>query len=141
MIICLSDMVANAFIELQKRELNINELSLTLIEKYGDEVAKKIKEDGTKTMFSLSRNATEYFRTQYQEFFTLKENDYNSETTVKLNDGIKIDILIKNFRGYLPLNLLLAYANEDVVQKGLLNNIYESEKQIVKKKFNKIIAK
>lgn len=135
MIICLSDMVANAFIELQKRELNINELSLITIERYGEEVAKKLKKEGIKPMFSLSRNSTEHFKTQYQEFFTLKENDYNSETTVKLNDGIKIDILIKNFRGYLPLKLLLAYTNEDVVQKGLLNNIYEVEKTLVKKKF------
>lgn len=135
MMICLNDMVANAFIELKKRKLSGNEISLILIERYGEEVAKKLKEEGIKPMFSLSRNSTEHFKTQYQEFFTLKEDDYTKETIVKLNDGIEIDYLIEHFRGYLPLNLLLAYANEDVVQKGLLNNIYEVEKTLVKKKF------
>lgn len=132
--ICLHDMVPNAFVELKKRGINVNELTIDLIEKYGDEVAAKLKKDGKKIMFGLSRTATEHFRVNYQEYFTLKDGENDPEFSVILNDGIELDELIKKFRGFLPLDLLLAYSNEEVVQKGLLDNMSIGEKPAVKKK-------
>lgn len=139
-IICLPDIVANAFIELRNREKNVNELTLSVLEKYGNEVASKLKEDGEKIIYGLSRTATEHFKTQYQNFFTVEEDDCNLETLIILKDGIKIDYLINHFRSYLPLNLLLAYMDDEVIQRGLLDNISIIEKPLVKKK-NFIVKK
>lgn len=125
--ISLENMIPNAFIELnQRNKERITEIPLSVIEKYGYEVAKKLKKDGKQVIFCYSRASTECFRRQYQEYFTLKD-DYlyptNRYYTVILKDEIEMDKLIKKFRTYISFDLLLACMDEEVVQKGLVDSM------------------
>lgn len=124
-VLSFEDMVANAFIELNGRSNErVNEIPLAVIEKYGEEVAKKLISEQVKVSFNLSRNNTENFKSSYGDVFSLKEdkNYLSRYSTVILNNGFDIKYLIKRFRGYLPLNLLLAYIDEDVIENGLLTS-------------------
>jgi len=111
----LEDMVVNAFIEINSvSRKKINEISLQTIELYGTFVAKKLEEENAKVVYCLSRELTENFRVIHGDLFTLKDS------SVILNDGVKVETLIEKFRGNLPLKLLLAYMDKKVVEKGLL---------------------
>lgn len=129
----IDDMVANAFIELNNIENNerVNEIPLAIIEKYGDEVAKKIVADGNKVAFCLSRESYEKFKFDYNDFFTTKEG---TNSSVILNDRIETEDLIKKFRGYLPFKLLLAYMDKEVVKKGLLEPMGLKQGKVIQKK-------
>lgn len=127
----LEDMIANAFIELNSKNVNIKELSLDLVEKYGNEVSKKLKEQNKRVAFCLSRDATEEIKERYKRYFTF--NDKIS--SVILNDEISVSELIVRFRKYLPLDQLFAYMDDQVVEKGLLEplSMLEHEGSIQKK--------
>lgn len=134
----LDDLVPNAFIALNNRSNErITEISLDIIKKYGDEVSKKLKQDDKQVVFNLSKDAIILFSEKYSNFFALKDNEthLSKSTYVILNDGIEVKDLVINFRGNLPLGLLLAYTNKQVIQRGLLN-YFESPKEnsIIKQK-------
>ena len=126
-IISLEDLIPNAFIELNQRlEEHVSEIPMVILEKYGDEVARKLKSEGKRIGFCYSRNSIEHIRQKYRDYFCIKEN-YKE---VILKDEIELSCMIEKFRKYMPFELLLAYMDEDVVQKGLINNM----NQIVKEK-------
>ena len=138
-IISLEDLIPNAFIELNQRtEEQIYKIPMIVLEKYGDAVAKKLKSEGKKIGFSYSRSSMESIKVLYNEYFILEDEKLYpaSYNAVILKNGIELDYMIKKFRTHMPFELLLAYMDEDVVQKGLINNMNEivKEKGFQKKK-------
>ena len=86
----IEDLAANAMIEMLKKDgrrfLTYNE-----IEMYGAEVVQILRENGEKAVLILSRENTDALFRNYSEF---------------------LEDLIQQFRGYLALDVLLAFMNQ-----------------------------
>lgn len=113
----LSDLAANAFIEVS--ELDVRSLTLQLLEWYGEEVRKKLEENCDNIRLFLGRYYTDEFYWRYEKFFKQSEDD----KSVELNGGITKSWLIEEFRGYLPLDMLIAFIRAG----GALRQKYLSE--------------
>lgn len=109
----MEDLAANALIESlnkgQKRFLTYKE-----IEKYGSEVVQILNEKNEKAVLILSRESTNALFRNYSDYF--EEKIENSEKGIALKEGIKSETLIMQFRGYLALDVLMAFINERSIQ-------------------------
>lgn len=112
-LIQIEDLVSNALIELINKR-NIREVSLHTVEKYGEAVIKYLNKHNDKALLMLSRDRTNSFIQRYENFFELK--DIENSSIVILKDNITEDDLIKEFRGYLSLDVLMAFVNEECVK-------------------------
>lgn len=105
----IEDLAANALIEVMKkgdkRFLTYNE-----IESYGAEVVQILKDSGEKAILILSRDNTEAFFRNYSEFF--EEQELDGKPGIALREGKEKEDLIKQFRGYLALDVLLAFMDQ-----------------------------
>lgn len=111
----LSDLAANAFIEVL--ELGVRSLTYQLLEWYGEEARKKLKENCDNIRLFFGRYYTDEFYWRYEKFFKQSEDG----KSIELNGGITKSQLIEEFRGYLPLDMLIAFirAGEALRQKYL----------------------
>lgn len=109
----IEDLAANAMIEMLKKG-GQRFLTYDEIETYGAEVIQILKENGEKAVLILSRENTDAFFRNYSEFF--EEKEQGGEKGIKLKDGKEIDDLIQQFRGYLALDVLLAFMNQRSIQ-------------------------
>ena len=109
----IEDLAANAMIEMLKkggqRFLTYNE-----IEMYGAEVVQILRENGEKAVLILSRENTDALFRNYSEFF--EESEQNGKKGIKLKENKEVEDLIQQFRGYLALDVLLAFMNQRSVQ-------------------------
>ena len=87
-------------------------LSLQKIEKYGSNIVRDLKNKGTESTLLLSRDRTNDFFYKYSDWFTYVE----SEGLVILKDNISVAQLIKKFSGYLSLEVLLAFRDEENIK-------------------------
>lgn len=112
----IEDLAANALIESMRRAEK-NFLTYREIENYGSKVVQILNEQGEKAVLILSReNTNELFR-NYSDFFEEKEeNEEKEEKEVALKSGIELEDLIMQFRGYLALDVLMAFVNDRSVQ-------------------------
>ena len=112
----LEDLAANAFIELDAQFV-----PYTQLENYGKAVVQHLKDKGKKAILMLSRDKTNEFLANYSDFF---EECINEEglTGIKLKDGKNAVDLIQQFRGYLDLEVLLAFIDKDVVKVLTIQN-------------------
>ena len=105
----IEDLAANAMIEMLKkggqRFLTYNE-----IEMYGAEVVQILKENGEKAVLILSRESTDALFRNYSEFF--EEGEQNGKRGIRLKENKEVGDLIQQFRGYLALDVLLAFMNK-----------------------------
>lgn len=105
----IEDLAANALIEALKKGKK-RFLTYMEIENYGAEVIQILSAKGEKAILVLSRESTTALYRNYSEFFEEKEIDGNAG--ISLKDEKEIDDLIEQFRGYLALDVLLAFVNE-----------------------------
>lgn len=105
----IEDLVANALIETLKKG-DKRFLTYREIEGYGAEVVQILKENGEKAVLILSRDNTEAFFRNYSDFF--EEKELRGNLGISLKDGKKVEDLIRQFRGYLSLDVLLAFMND-----------------------------
>lgn len=109
----IEDLAANALIEVlkktDKRFLTYHEL-----ESYGSEVVQILKENGEKAVLILSRDNTDALFRNYSDFF--EENEEEGEKGIPLKEGKDVDDLVHQFRGYLALDVLLAFMNQRSIQ-------------------------
>lgn len=115
----IEDLAANALIELlskdNKREARF--LTYKEMEAYGAEVVQLLNEQGEKAVLILSRESTNAFFKNYSDFF--EEQEVDGHKGIALKDDKDVDDLIEQFRGYLSLEVLLAFVNLRSVQKLL----------------------
>ncbi|WP_418746417.1 hypothetical protein [Frisingicoccus sp.] len=109
----IEDLAANALIEAmkkgKKRFLTYNE-----IESYGAEVVQILHENGEKAVLVLSRDNTDALFRNYSEFF--EESEEDGKKGILLRSGKEIEDLVHQFRGYLALDVLLAFMNQRSIQ-------------------------
>lgn len=109
----IEDLAANALIEvLRKSEKRF--LTYQEIERYGSVVVEILKEQNEKAVLILSRENTHAMFRNYSEFFEEKEE--NGVKGIYLKDHKEVSDLIQQFRGYLALDVLMAFVNERSVQ-------------------------
>ncbi len=103
----IEDLAANALIEVfsaGRRFLTYHD-----IESYGNKVIELLRDDGERAVLILSRENTSAMYSDYSEFF--EEKIENGERGIYLREEKNADDLIANFRGYLPLSVLLAFVD------------------------------
>lgn len=109
----IEDLAANAMIEMLKkggrRFLTYNE-----IEKYGAKLVQILRGNEEKAVLILSRENTDALFRNYSEFS--EESEQNGKRGIKLKKNKEIKDLIQQFRGYLALDVLLAFMNQRSVQ-------------------------
>ncbi|MDE7200752.1 MAG: hypothetical protein K2O91_02360 [Lachnospiraceae bacterium] len=109
----IEDLAANAMIEMLKRGSR-RFLTYNEIEMYGAEVVQILKESGEKAVLILSRENTNALFRSYSEFF--EESVQNGKKGIMLKADKEVGDLIQQFRGYLALDVLLAFMNQRSVQ-------------------------
>lgn len=111
MYIEIDDLVGNAFVSyLEKTGKRV--LSIYKIEEFGKNIVRDLKSKGTESMLLLSRDMTYSFFYEYADWFVYVER----ESLVILKDNISVKQLIKKFSGYLSLEVLLAFRNEENIK-------------------------
>ena len=109
----IEDLAANAMIEMLKKG-GRRFLTYDEIEMYGAEVVQILRESGEKAVLILSRENTDALFRNYSEFF--EEGEQNGKRGIKLKNDKEVEDLIQQFRGYLALDVLLAFMNQRSVQ-------------------------
>ena len=108
----IDDLAANALIESMRRAEK-HFLTYEELEDYGSRVVKLLNEKGEKAVLILSRERTNALFRNYPEF---REKTVNGKMGIELKKGITLEDLINKFRGYLALDVLMAFVNENAVQ-------------------------
>lgn len=106
----IEDLAANAFIELLQRDENHRFVTYNELERYGEQVVKVLAEKGEKAALLLLRNHTDAMFCDCSDFF----EEERQGIRLKANKDRKA--LIDHFRGYLPIDILLALVDERSVK-------------------------
>lgn len=109
----IEDLAANALIESLKKG-NKSFLTYSEIEMYGSRVIQLLKQNGEKAVLILSRENTNAMFRSYSDFF--EEQEKNGKKGIALREEKNIDDLIRKFRGYLALDVLMAFVDERSVE-------------------------
>lgn len=110
----IEDLAANALIELMRRETGKKFLTYKEIENYGSNVVNFLNQKGEKAILILSRESTNALFRNYSDYF--QEKNVNGEMGIELKKNVTLENLINQFRGYLALDVLMAFVNENSVQ-------------------------
>lgn len=109
MYIGIEDLVANAIIELveksQRREVLFSEIN-----RYGATVIQILLEHDKKAVLILSQERTNAFLHDYSYFFELFSN--GTEEGIRLRENVTVDELWDKFRGYLSIDVMMAFMND-----------------------------
>lgn len=111
----IEDLAANALIELLKKDSRKRFVTYSEIEKYADVVVKILKDKGEKAVLILSRDSTDALFRNYSDFFMESRDEHGTEG-IQLREGKNVSDLIQQFRGYLALDVLLAFVNQKSVR-------------------------
>lgn len=110
----IEDLVANAIIELVERSSR-REVLFSEATRYGAEVVQILSEKNKRAVLILSRNSKNEFLHDYSNYFELFSN--GEEEGIRLKENVTVQELWGKFRGYLPVDIMLAFMNERSVQK------------------------
>lgn len=110
----IEDLAANALIEiLSKNDRRF--VSYGELEAYGSEVISILSQKGEKAVLILSRESTNALFRNYSDYFEEKLMD--SVQGIGLKENISVDDLEDAFRGYLSLEVLMAFVDEQSIAK------------------------
>ena len=107
----IDDLAANALIESMRRA-GKTFLTYKELENYGSRVVELLNEKGEKAVLILSRERTNALFRDYSEF---REKTVNGEMGIELKKEVTLENLINKFRGYLALDVLMAFVDENAV--------------------------
>ena len=108
----IEDLAANALIEILDKEKNITEsfVSYDTLEEYGLQIVKMLTEQGTDVVLIFSREETRKMLRDYSDIFI--ECNRNGKNGISLRENVTVQQLISRFRGYLSLDVLLAFMSK-----------------------------
>lgn len=110
----IEDLAANSLIELLKKGEKRRFVTYKEMEKYGAKVVEYLDlEKNEKAVLALSRECTEDMFRNYSDYFSEKET--SEGLGIELKEDKKIEDLIIRFRGYLMLDVLMAFINEGAI--------------------------
>lgn len=118
----IEDLAANALIEVLSTK-NRRFLTYQEVEAYGNKVVEILNVDEEKAVLILSRNNTNAMFSDYSDFF--EEREQEGQRGIYLKENKTAEDLITRFRGYLALDVLLAFVDQRSLQ--VLGLLYESE--------------
>lgn len=111
----IEDLVANALIAVLKNDSSKRRVSYAEMESYGAAVVNFLNEKNEKAVLIFSRDRTDAFFHNYSDFF--EEYEENGEAKgISLKAEKSLQDLIMKFRGYLSLDLLLAFISENSIK-------------------------
>ena len=102
----IEDLAANALIESMNKG-NKTFFTYKEIEEYGSKVIQLLISQNEKAVLILSRNNTDAMFRNYSRYF--EEDTVDGASGIRLKDEIGVDDLIEEFRGYLALDVLMAF--------------------------------
>lgn len=102
----IEDLAANALIVLFKRK-GINYVSFEELTKYGTKVVEILKEKGQHAVLIYSKDITNALECNYSSYFEIFIKD--QKQYIKLRDNITVEDVIRKYRSYLSINMLVAY--------------------------------
>jgi len=105
----IEDLVANALIEIAeksgKREVLFKDLN-----NYGADVVKLLNEKNEQAVLILSKERTNEFLHDYSDYFELFSTGLAEG--IRLKKDVTVRELWEKFRGYLSIDVMLAFMNE-----------------------------
>lgn len=111
----IADLVANALIELVDNDENNREVTYEQLNEYGALVIETLNARKEEAVLILSKERTKAFLHDYSDFFEVRINT-KQEKCIALREGRTTNELRDLFRGYLSLDMLLAFISEYTVQ-------------------------
>ena len=116
----LQDLVGNLFITLKQAGINDDRLSYRLIDTYADLLLEELSKQHIDVYFRLSRELTDQFLDENQNLY---EESADGKSIILLEDLSDSD-LVKKYRGYLTVKVLIA-----LVDKGLTIKVLQAYKE------------
>ncbi len=110
----IEELAANALIELVEKT-DEREITFDKLCEYGAVVVRVLNDNGEEAALILSRDRTNELFADYADLFEIKDYE-DGNSAIALRDGITADILRTEFRTYLPLDLLLAFKNNESIK-------------------------
>lgn len=102
----IEDLVANALIELveksEKRDVLFKQL-----DEYGAQVIKYLNDKQEQAVLVLSKERTNDFLYDYSDYFELFSSGIDEG--IRLKEGVSVSQLWEKFRGYLSVDVMLAF--------------------------------
>ena len=102
----IEDLVANALIELVE-SLGKREVLFKELDEYGAKVIKYLNDKQEQAVLLLSKERTNEFLHDYSDFFEVFTRGIDEG--IRLRDGVTVEQLWKKFRGYLSVDIMLAF--------------------------------
>lgn len=112
--ISIEDVVANALIQVMEATPSKKFLTYTEIKQYGINVVRFLRDKGKPAVFLCSRDNMMTMFHNYEEFFEEKEE--NGNLGIRLRNEKTVKDLIDTFQGYLALDVLFAFLDENVTK-------------------------
>lgn len=108
----IEDLAANALIAVLAKG-NRRFISYDDIRNYGNKVIEILNEKEPKAVLIMSGNNTDALFRNYSDFF--EEREYEGKNGIFLREEKEVFDLIREFRGYLSIDVLLAFVNKSAV--------------------------
>lgn len=109
----IEDLVANALIEVVEKSEQ-REVLFKQLDEYGARVIKYLNDKQEQAVLVLSKERTNIFLHDYSEYFELISKGIDEG--IRLKEGITVDQLWEKFRGYLSVDVMLAFMDENTVK-------------------------
>lgn len=110
----IEDLVANALIELvqksEKREVLFSQLN-----SYGAMVVRLLNKEKEQAVLIVSKESTNRLISDYSDYFELVSSQ--SEDGIRLKNGVTVTDLWKKFRGYLSVNVMMAFMDAQSIKE------------------------
>ena len=117
----IEDVVANALIQVMETTPSKRFLSYVEIKQYGINVVRFLRDKGKPAVFLYSRDSMTIMFHDYEEFFE-EHTERDGSLGIKLRDDKTVKDLIDTFQGYLALDVLFAFLDEDVTRVFKVKN-------------------
>lgn len=111
----IADLVANALIELVDNDENNREVTYEQLNDYGAIVIETLNAKNEDAVLIISKERTKAFFHDYSDFFEVRMNA-ERQKCIALREGKTTNELRELFRGYLSLDMLLAFISEHSLQ-------------------------
>lgn len=109
----IEDLVANALIELVERSEK-KEVLFKQLDEYGARVVKYLNDKQEQAVLILSKERTDEFLHDYSDYFELFST--RLDEGIRLKEGIQVKQLWGKFRGYLSIDVMRAFMDENSVR-------------------------
>lgn len=115
----IKDLAANGLIEMLKVNEKNRFISYNQIKAYGEEVVRSLNESGNQAVLILSGKETSELLHDYSDYFE-EAVDFSGEPGIQLESGKNVRDLIRRFRTYLALDVLLKFMDVNILKKTVL---------------------